>query len=234
MKTKEIIEELIKEEKPFDIFSSVYDNKLQKWSLVVIGICIIISLITYFVSPNSFVLGLTMITALLMVIIFSINNTFSQLKYLLSASKEHLHELSIRVEQETRLIQRLTAYDSWSLSQAKGRLNFEADRLEKRIGALVGAMEKLGLFPAIIALYIACAKTLGSTNFTDIPYLLLGFVAGIYLAAFSAVNIIGRLRAYSFIIEIAEDLSSQALEFANNKKEISEQTNNLIKKQITG
>ncbi len=123
------------------------------------------------------------------------------------------------------LVQRLTSYDSWNLKQAKLRLEFEAERLEKRIGALVGSMDKLGLFPAIIALYIAYAKTFGTTSFAEIPYMLLGFIAGLYLAAFSAVNVIGRLRAYSFIIEIAEDLSNQATELS---KEQTESTKSIV------
>lgn len=215
MKTKEIIEELIKEEKPFDIIGNTYDNKIQKWSLVVIGICITIFFITYFISPNHIVLGVTMMVALIMVILFSVNSSIVQMKYVLSASKEHLTDLSLRAEQEARLIQRLTTYDSWSLSKAKDRLTFEADRLEKRIGALVGAMDKLGLFPAVFALYIAYAKTFGPDTFNDIPYLLLGFIAGIYLAAFSAVNVTGRLRAYAFIISLAEELSLQASELSS-------------------
>ncbi|MGL1958554.1 MAG: hypothetical protein OCD00_14705 [Colwellia sp.] len=104
-------------------------------------------------------------------------------------------------------------------------MEFEAERLEKRIGALVGSMDKLGLFPAIIALYIAYAKTFGTTSFAEIPYMLLGFIAGLYLAAFSAVNVIGRLRAYSFIIEIAEDLSNQATELS---KEQTESTKSIV------
>ena len=220
MKTKEIIEELIKEEKPFNIISSVYDNKFQKWSLVVIGICITVSLLTYFIAPDSRVLGVTMIIALIMVIVFSFNSSIVQMKYVLSASKEHLNDLSLRTEQEGRLIHRLTAYDSWSLSKAKDRLNFEADRLEKRISALVGAMDKLGLFPAVIALYIAYAKTFGPNSFNDIPYLLLSFIAGIYLAAFCAVNVIGKLRACAFIIGVAEDLSLQASELSSNSSNI--------------
>lgn len=217
MKTKQIIEELIGEEKPFNIISSVYDNKIQKWSLVTIGVCISIGMPAYFIKPDSMLVGITMIAALLMVIVFSVNNTIVQMKYVLSPAKEHLSDLSARAEQESILVQRLTMYDSWNLKQAKQRLQFEADRLESRIGALVGAMDKLGLFPAIIALYIAYSKTFGVDSFGDIPYLLLGFIAGLYLAAFSVVNVIGRLRAYSFIIEIAEGLSSQASELTNSR-----------------
>lgn len=217
MKTKQIIEELIGEEKPFNIISSVYDNKIQKWSLVTIGVCISIGMPAYFIKPDSMLVGITMIASLLMVIVFSVNNTIVQMKYVLSPAKEHLSDLSARAEQESILVQRLTMYDSWNLKQAKQRLQFEADRLESRIGALVGAMDKLGLFPAIIALYIAYSKTFGVDSFGEIPYWLLGFIAGLYLAAFSVVNVIGRLRAYSFIIEIAEGLSSQASELTNSR-----------------
>ena len=225
MKTKQIIEELIGEEKPFNIISATYDNKIQKWSLVSIGFSISIGVPTYFFKPDSMLIGIAMVTALLMVIIFSVNNTIIQMKYVLSPAQEHLSDLSLRAEQESILVQRLTMYDSWNLKQAKQRLQFEADRLEKRIGALVGAMDKLGLFPAIIALYIAYSKTFGVDSFTEIPYLLLGFIAGLYLAAFSAVNVIGRLRAYSFIIEIAEDLSNQASKFTSSQlKSIEEDT----------
>ncbi|MGB0942681.1 MAG: hypothetical protein ACPGUE_09780 [Marinomonas sp.] len=216
MKTKAIIEELIGEEKPFNIISSTYDNKIQKWSLATIGLCISIGVPAYFINPDSIFIGIAMITVLLMVIVFSVNNTIVQMKYILSPAKEHLSDLSLRAEQESVLVQRLTVYDSWNLKQAKQRLQFEADRLEKRTGALVGAMDKLGLFPAIIALYIAYSKTFGVDSFTDIPYLPLGFIAGLYLAAFSAVNVIGRLRAYSFLIEIAEDLSDQASKYRNS------------------
>ena len=219
MKTKEIISELVGEERPFNIISSVYDNKIQKWSLVIIGLCITIGIPAHILFPDEIVAGVAMVIALLMVIVFSINNTIMQMKYVLSPAKEHLADLEARIEQEYALVQRLTSYDHWSLVQAKNRLLFEAERLEKRIGALVGAMDKLGIFPAMIALYIAYSKTFGTTSFIDVPYILLGFIAGLYLAAFSAVNVIGRLRAYAFIIEIAEDLAGQALELVRDQKD---------------
>lgn len=228
MKTKQIIEELVGEEKPFNIISATYDNKIQKWSLVIIGFCISIGVPTYFFKPDSMLIGIAMVTALLMVIVFSVNNTIVQMKYVLSPAKEHLSDLSLRAEQESILVQRLTMYDSWNLKQAKQRLQFEADRLEKRIGALVGAMDRLGLFPAVIALYIAYSKTFGVDSFTEIPYLLLGFIAGLYLATFSAVNVIGRLRAYSFIIEIAEDLSRQASKLSISQLKSIEEESHVI------
>ena len=221
MKTKQIIEELIGEESIFKIISAVYDNKIQKWSLIIIGLCTIIGPLAYFIEPEGFVAGFVTIIVLFMVMVFSISNTISQIKYVLSPAKEHLLDLSQRAEHESMLIQRLMVYDPWNLKQAKCRLLFEAERLEKRIGSLVGVTDKLGLFPAIIALYIAYAKTFNTASFDDIPYIVLGFIAGLYLAAFSAVNVIGRLRAYSFIIEVAEDLSNQALEFTNDKVRIT-------------
>ncbi|MDO6507031.1 hypothetical protein Q4506_09525 [Colwellia sp. 4_MG-2023] len=218
MKVNEIVEELIDEVTASNIIARLYDNKVQKWSLVIIGVCIFIGLVTFFIDSKSIVIGVVMIISLLMVIIFSVNNTFLQMKYMLAPAKEYLSELHSRINRESMLVQRLTSYDSWSLCKAKQRLIFEADKLENRIGALVGALNKLGLFPALIALYIAIAKVFGSTNFTDIPYLLLAFVAGLYLAAFSAVNIIGRLREYAFIIGIAEDLRNQVEDVAKEHK----------------
>lgn len=66
MKTKEIISELVGEERPFNIISSVYDNKIQKWSLVIIGLCITIGIPTNILFPNEIVAGVVMVIALLM------------------------------------------------------------------------------------------------------------------------------------------------------------------------
>ena len=104
------------------------------------------------------------------------------------------------------------AYDHWTLEKAKQRILFETTRLEKRIGRLVEALDKLGMIPVIFGLYVAYSKVFDGESFSDVPYFVLGLFAGAYLAAYCSIHIISKLNTMPHIIGVAEELATQTKE----------------------
>lgn len=209
MNLSEIIQDLAKDEQSKKVLDNFYSGKLEKWILISIGSLIIIgSLISIFTEYKEYVGFITLIVFTL-IIVLSLLSFVSQMKFIISPSKHYITDLSEKIKNETYLISKLVSYDHWSLKKARERLQFESQKLEKRVGSLVGALDKLGMFPAILGLYAAYSKVFSDNILSEVPYFILGLFAGSYLAAFSAINIISRLNTMAYILGTAEELALQ-------------------------
>lgn len=205
-----VINELVVDEKSRSLFDSFYSSKLERGILVIIGVLIITGVCLSFFEKTQNLVGYAVLIVFGLFFLFSMLSFLSQVRFMLSPSENYVIDLSRRIEGERSLIARLSTFDYWSLKKARERLEYEAKRLDKRVGAFVGALDKLGMIPAILGLYVAYSKLFGESIFTEVPYFILGLFAGAYLAAFSAVHIISRLTTMAYVVGVAEELALQA------------------------
>jgi len=85
----------------------------------------------------------------------------------------------------------------------------ERSSFERTIGLLVGAVEKVGIIPGILALVYSIQRLLGTTNMDiDFVYFLQISLIGIYLVAFYAYPYITRLDKYISFLETSKELRS--------------------------
>ncbi len=209
MKITEIYSVFISDDKSQSIIDLFCNNKAEKLTLVSLGITISSGLFLFIFDGTRNLVGYSVIISFIIILLYSFINFFVQSKYLINASKHYVEDMITRVNKESTVLYRLSTYDSWTLKKAKERVEFEILRLEKRVGALVGALDKLGIIPAVVGLYIAISKINEKSGFTEVPDIILAFIAGTYLAALSSVQITGKLKMMAHVIGIASELAEQ-------------------------
>ncbi|TOJ56606.1 hypothetical protein CGI36_24375, partial [Vibrio parahaemolyticus] len=78
-----------------------------------------------------------------------------------------------------------------------------------RVGFLVGIVDKLGIVPAVLMIYLAYVKALGSKEMFNLSPLIIGIVSGVYLGAISARIVIDALRDKIAILELSKKISKK-------------------------
>lgn len=213
-----ILSTLIQDDGISKLVEQLYTNPIEKYSLR-IGV---LSLLVAFLLPKSeltrpfsdwlFLLAITLLLS------YSVASFLGNLRQIASPTKSYMKDLSKRVESEEQIIAKLIDEDASDLESVRKRLEFERERLSARIGFLVGAIDKLGVIPAVIVLYLTYAKTMNDPNLSQIPYPVLGFVSGIYVSCFFVKQIIDRFEHMILVIESAHErsLARHALKVLTN------------------
>ena len=118
---------------------------------------------------------------------------------------------------EDKLINNLAVAEVTALDQALERLDYEVNTLEIRIETISGVLQKIGIMPAAVALYIAYSKKdIPHSGFLydNIDYVLY-FVFGIYLGAIMTRNVIDKLKLFAILIKNAKERAELRQKIAN-------------------
>ncbi|WP_320151038.1 hypothetical protein [uncultured Tolumonas sp.] len=107
----------------------------------------------------------------------------------------------IALDDEDEIHNKLNIIDEKYLEKTKDRLSFELERIDKRLGTLIGAIDKLGIFPAIIGFYVTASKLFSDTQPGIMFYLMVGLAAGIYFSSLPVIGLVNKLEKGKFIIE---------------------------------
>ena len=188
---KDLIEQSPKNKRILEIF---YANKFEKYTLAATGFCITTFFILHVFDPLREWSPFALIAAFILIIAYACGQLIFNVSSLKSPSKNVLVNIAESLDRQVLLTQRLGTYSSWNLHLAKSRVEYDIDRISTRLGFLLGAMDKLGIIPAALGLYLVYAKTFSEAQLESIPYPVLGFLGGLYLGAFSAVSIISRFK----------------------------------------
>ncbi|KJY96667.1 hypothetical protein [Pseudoalteromonas ruthenica] len=202
----DLIEQSPKNKKLLEIF---YANKFEKYTLAATGLCITTFFILYAFDSLREWSPFALITAFILIIAYACGQFIFNISSLKNPSKDVLVGIAESLDRQVLLTQRLGTYSSWNLHLAKSRVEYDIDRISTRLGFLLGAMDKLGIIPAALGLYLVYAKTFGEPQLENIPYPVLGFLGGLYLGAFSAVAIISRFKYLKMVLTHAIDLALQ-------------------------
>ena len=185
---------------------SMFNNKFEMWMFIISGLSFLIFIFLFFIQKNLsywfFISGL--VTILLYSFAYFIKNISSIFK----PTKSYFEDLNKRIFREDTVLKELLSFKLDELCSSKERLILEKEFLTKRFGFLLGAMDKLGLIPAIVAVYLSYAKAFEDPNLGKIPDILLMFLAGVYIGAFIVRHLEERISLMVMLIERAENILS--------------------------
>lgn len=119
-------------------------------------------------------------------------------------TKAMLDPISEAIEKQQALIQKLVRFQVSDLEQAISRIEFDIKRIKFRVGLLVGALERLGLIPFIIAQYFTIHKFLETQEIGREYIIGIAFISGIYLGVFLISNALQRFEYYLLVLNSAK------------------------------
>lgn len=88
-----------------------------------------------------------------------------------------------RLRDRTRFVSELGSFSSVGLSMVKVAMENDTLRIQKRLGLLIGVVEKAGFIPAGLALYYAAVEATSGSDALP-ANLLMAFVFGLYVGAY--------------------------------------------------
>ena len=202
-----IIALLLKDDRLGSLVEYLYSNPIEKYSLRIGFLCVLAALLFIPFENYKIIGGWLCLIAVVLFILYTLAAFLWNVRFIATPTKSYFADLTKRIESEEKLINELALENPHQLGELLTRLRFERERLASRIGFLVGAIDKLGIIPAVVALYLTYAKTLDDANLAKVPYPLLGFITGIYIGCFLVKHIIDRIEHICLAIENAKTRS---------------------------
>ncbi|TOH98888.1 hypothetical protein CGI69_21935 [Vibrio parahaemolyticus] len=114
-----------------------------------------------------------------------------------------------RYQSDYLVAQEISTFGDDSIDCVKILFEDRIRYLESRVGFLVGIVDKLGIVPAVLMIYLAYVKALGSKEMFNLSPLIIGIVSGVYLGAISARIVIDALRDKIAILELSKKISKK-------------------------
>lgn len=199
---------LISETEEASFTGFFYENNFEKFCLILIGVSVLAFLVTIpFDKSKIFAYGAAF-AFLILVLLFTLSNAISTLRSLQAPVTTYISGLDSTLKKESETISKLSGKDPSDLKAAYERLEFECEKLKARVSFMVGALDKVGIFPGIIALYFAYVKSTGAQDLSSAPDFVLALLIGLYVGAFIAKHIIHKLEKMIFILKISEERST--------------------------
>jgi len=191
-----------------------YQNNFQKytfWGMVgFFVLALLIAISTKIIGPFSW----QKIVALLLVAFSQISALLYQLSFIFQGFKVFqeptryfLEPISKSSAKDYELATSLIRFDDSQLVYAKKRLNLESEQMKNRVGILVGAIDKVGIFPVAVTWGLAAYKYFydGSLVFSQVDWLVYGLM-GIYILAVPILFFVHKLELYTLVIDTAIEL----------------------------
>jgi hypothetical protein len=186
----------------------LFDNLIEKYALIIGGICIIIATPALYSEPYRTVGGWIYLIAALSFIIYSLPSFLALCSFVPNAADYYVFSrLSKKIDQESEILSKLAYEDKEHLQNMLRHLQFEQSRLKNQIGFLIGAVEKLGIIPALLALYLTYVKTQNDSVLEVVPYQVLSVIVAIYTGCIFLKHITTRIEYFCFILDKAQNTS---------------------------
>lgn len=181
------------------------DTKVEKISFVLTFFLLLFTFITSIFNEK--ISGYFLLSSFLVLIIYSMSSVYSSYRFFTNPLGDYLKSLFVALDDEQEIHNQLNLIEKQHLEQTKHRLSFELTRIDKRMGTLIGAVDKLGVFPAIIGFYITASKFFSDTQPGIVFYFMVGLATGVYFGCLPIISLINKLEKAKFIIE--SNLSSR-------------------------
>jgi hypothetical protein len=163
----------------------------------------LLSYILFFIS-NIFkyeVLALVFILlALTLLIIYGLLSFLSIKKSLKNPIKDYAQQLKENIDIEVEIVNKLTKCELNVLSQVKEIFEHESNRINERVIFLIGASEKVGIFPSIIAVSYAVYEFNVKSEFSLISYIVIGITIGLYMGVLFLKRVISWQKECIYLI----------------------------------
>lgn len=208
-----IIESFISNEsKLYDFKHLLVTNRLEALSFLAGVLSLIVAIFAAIVG-NSEVSYLSLFAFFGFLVIYALSSFISTVKFFVSATHETLKSINEKHESEYPIATKISAFSTDSIDHVIALFEYRIRYLESRVGFLVGFVDKLGIVPAVIMLYLAYVKAVDSHSALDLPPFVIGIVSGVYLGAISARIVIDSLRDKIAILEYSKAISKKRNRF---------------------
>lgn len=208
-KPKDIYSALVADDRMSKLLDDLYTNPVEKYALR-LGALFLLSAVVLMPFDRTSLIG--MLCALLAVtcaLLYLLASSIGSIRYMLTPTKSYFNDLVQRIEREETVVAALANQSPEAIESTKHRLEFEKDRLASRIGFLLGVVNKLGIIPAFISLYLAYAKVTDDPLLEHVPYPVLGFICGIYVGAFFNKHLSDRFEVMILVLGLAHEKAKQ-------------------------
>ncbi len=146
-------------------------------------------------------------------VLYCLSSFISTVQFFVGATKETLKSINDKYRLEYPIAEKISAFNNDSVDYVKTMFENRIRYLETRVGFLVGFVDKLGIVPATLMLYLAYVKALGTGDVLDLSPFVIGIVSGVYLGAITARIVIDSLRDKIAILEHSKIISRKRNSF---------------------
>ena len=127
--------------------------------------------------------GFALVSALLSILFLFFHSVASFTKgkeFFFYPIKSYVKKLNNGIDSEIEIYQKLKNFSCEALTEAKNITENERDRIKNNVTFLSGTIDKVGLFPSLLAFIYAFQKYQSSLESGMFAYVLLGLILGIY------------------------------------------------------
>lgn len=200
---------LVAEDRISKLLDGVYTNVIEKYSLRLGALLFLVSVLLMPFEPTMHVGMFGGLLACASLLLYSVASFVGGMRHFLTPTKSYINDLVKRLEREEKVVAALANESPDVLEKVQRRLEFERSRLASRMGFLLGVVDKLGIIPAFITLYLAYAKVTSDPMLAHIPYPVLGFICGVYVGAFFNKYLSDRFEVMNLILGYAHEKAKQ-------------------------
>ncbi|EKO3583077.1 hypothetical protein M3923_001338 [Vibrio metschnikovii] len=197
----EILDLFISKENRFELFNYLFATRSERWSFGVFAAGFVLGSVTWFINQAFSLIGFGIsLTALLTFIIFG---TFSSLAFIANPRRDILLEIKNANSKNSQLINQLSTFKVISLNSVQNLFERRIHILKGRVGFLVGALDKLGLFPALFMLYYTYTQLPSAEGLSNMHLWLLSFTCGLYAGVILIKSVVDSLQNSIVLIDSA-------------------------------
>jgi hypothetical protein len=192
-----------------------YLNPFQKWTFWLMfgffGLAVIMALSTKieiydWQKPIALILVLlAQITGLL----YQLSFVFEAFKIFKAPTRHFLEPVTESSVRDFELAESFSRFTESQLYYAKERLSLESTHMRSRVNLLVGALDKVGIIPVLVAWILASYKYIadGSIVFEQIDWLVYGLL-GLYLVTLPILFFAHKLERYLLLVNTAIEIKA--------------------------
>lgn len=191
-----------------DVKNFFIANKIEAFSFLA-GVASLATALIAALSGEANISYISLFVFFAFLVLYSLSSLISIVSFFVGATKGTLKDINERYRSAYITAEEISTFGDDNIDCVKAIFEERIRFLESRVGFLVGVVDKLGIVPAIIMLYLAYVKTSGSEEIFNSSPLIIGFVSGVYLGAITARIVIDALRDKIGILELSKKISQK-------------------------
>lgn len=162
---------------------SLYQNVVQKYSLLAGAIFIAVFFLSLVFDANDIFTGFFLAMGMIALLIFELVFVCIGVKEFANSHEGYFDQILSRVEDSGALLEGLQKYDVFALREMIVRFEHELLSIDSRIDFFLGVIGKAGILPAVVAMYAAYTEIITIALPWKLDVFLMAFVVGMYLGS---------------------------------------------------
>ncbi|MBE8232869.1 MAG: hypothetical protein HAW67_03980 [Endozoicomonadaceae bacterium] len=211
MEVKNIFTILSEDKKAISYSSLLFETRIEKNCFIASIFFLMVYVILSVIDQR----GLALVSALFAIvshILYSIASFVNLKEFINHPIRGYVRDLHKGIEIEKEFLQNLSVFSNQALVEAKGIAEYEIVRIRNNISFLSGSIDKVGIFPSLLAFFYAYHEYQASPD-TDI---LANLILGSFLGMYAGVLLIQRISNWQ---NRCVFLLNQAIELKRNNNQ---------------